>query len=298
MLAPRLTFQGHDTFLCRNSWLKKGYDFVQAKGGFNDADAVVRLGVGKNMVTSIRYWLRAFGLANENDELLPTAHELLADAGGLDPYVESEATVWYLHYLLVRTGRASLYHFVFNELRKEGFSFSRAQLRQFIVRKCAERSYAINDNTLDSDLTVLLRSYAPSGKSERSGRLDIEEECTGLLQDLGLLTISNTDEGGRYHIENLERPELPWPVVLRVILEHPAWGDNISFNDLEVAPDSPGMVFALSSAGLFAKIEEMMARYPAAVIYSSTAGNRVLTLKRELLDVAELMRECYGVAAE
>lgn len=62
MLAPRLLFQGHDTFLCRTSWLKKGYDFVQEAGGFNDADAVVRLGVGKNMVTSIRYWLRAFGL--------------------------------------------------------------------------------------------------------------------------------------------------------------------------------------------------------------------------------------------
>lgn len=297
MLASRLLFQGHDTFLCRNSWLKKGYDFVQAHGGFNEADAVVRLGVGKNMVTSIRYWLRAFGLANEQDELLPVAHELLADAGGLDPYIESEATVWYLHYLLVRTGRASLYHFAFNELRKEGFSFSRAQLRQFVVRRCAERNYPINENTLESDLTVLLRSYAPSGRNERSGRLDIEEECTGLLQDLGLLTISHDDEGvARYHIENRERPELPWPVVLRVILEHPAWGDNISFNDLEVAPDSPGMVFALSAAGLFAKLEEMMARYPTAVIYSSTAGNRVLTLKRELLDVAELMRECYGVA--
>ncbi|AMJ67544.1 DUF4007 family protein [Hymenobacter sp. PAMC 26628] len=293
MLASRLLFQGHDTFLCRNSWLKKGYDFVQEGGGFNDADAVVRLGVGKNMVTAIRYWLRAFGLANENDELLPVAHELLA-ATGLDPYVESEATVWYLHYLLVRTGRASLYHFVFNELRKEGFSFNRAQLRQFIVRKCAERSSSINDNTLDSDLTVCLRSYAPSGKSGRSDKVDIEEESNGLLQDLGLLTISNTDEGVRYHIENLERPELPWPVVLRVILENPAWGDNISFTDLEVAPDSPGLVFALNSAGLFTKIEEMIARFPTAIIYSSTAGNRVLTLKRELLDVAAIMQEHYG----
>lgn len=294
MLAPRLLFQGHDTFLCRNSWLKKGYDFVQEEGGFNDADAVVRLGVGKNMVTAIRYWLRAFGLANENDELLPVAHELLAATNGFDPYIESEATVWYLHYLLVRTGRASLYHFVFNELRKEGFSFNRAQLRQFVVRKCAERNYPINENTLDSDLTVLLRSYAPSGKSGRSDRLDIEEESTGLLKDLGLLTISHGDEGVRYHIENLERPELPWPVVLRVMLEHPAWGDNISFSDLEVAPDSPGLVFALSSTGLFTKIEEMMARYPAAIIYSSTAGNRVLTLKRELLDVAAIMQEYYG----
>lgn len=199
MLAPRLLFQGHDTFLCRNSWLKKGHDFVQAGGSFTDADAVARLGVGKNMVTAIRYWLRAFGLANEQDELL-------ADAGGLDPYVESEATVWYLHYLLVRTGQVSLYHLVFNELRKEGFSFSRAQIKQFVMRKCAERGYPINKNTLDSDLTVCLRSYAPSGKGGRNDKPDIEEESLGLLQDLGLLAISSGNaqrlpvmlgEGGR-----------------------------------------------------------------------------------------------------
>ncbi|MEJ7662184.1 MAG: DUF4007 family protein [Hymenobacter sp.] len=123
---------------------EKGYDFVQAGGGFNDADAVVRLGVGKNMVTSIRYWLRAFGLANDSDELLPVAHELLA-AHGLDPYIESEATVWYLHYLLVRTGRASLYHFVFNELRKEGFSFNRRSCGSL---SCASAPSAATTSTI------------------------------------------------------------------------------------------------------------------------------------------------------
>ncbi len=293
MLASRLLFQGHDTFLCRTNWLKKGYDFIRDGGGFNDADAVVQLGVGKNMVTAIRYWLRAFGLTDENDLLQPVAHELLGPSG-LDPYLEDEATVWYLHYRLVRTGRASLYHFVFNELRKEGFSFSRGQLRQFVVRKCAERGYSINENTLDSDLTVLLRSYAPSGKAGRADKPDIEEETSGLLQDLGLLTVTTPDEGTRYHIENLERPELPWPVVLRVILENPAWGDAIGFTDLEVAPDSPGLVFALNEKGLFYKIEEMMARYPAAIIYSSTAGNRVLTLKREQLNLADVLLTHYG----
>lgn len=293
MLSSRLLFQGHDTFICRTNWLKKGYDFIQAGGGFNEADAVVQLGVGKNMVTAIRYWLRAFGLTDENDRLQPVAHELLGPAG-LDPYLEDEATIWYLHYRLVRTGRASLYHFVFNELRKEGFSFSRGQLRQFMLRKCAERSYPINENTLDHDLTVLLRSYAPSGKGSRADKPDIEEETSGLLQDLGLLTVTTPDEGTRYHIENLERPELPWPVVLRVILENPAWGETISFTDLEVAPDSPGLVFALNEKGLFQKIEEMMARYPAAIIYSSTAGNRVLTLKREQLNLADVLLTYYG----
>lgn len=290
MLLDRLIFQGHDTFICRNNWLKKGYDFIQAGGSFTDEDAVVKLGVGKNMVTAIRYWLRAFGMTDESDTPKKVAHELLSK-DGFDPYIEDNATLWYLHYLLVRTGRASLYHYVFNELRKEGFSFSRTQLEHFINRKCAERSSPVNENTLDSDITVFVRSYAPSGKE--SGKVDIEEESTGLLQDLGLLVVSKND-GIRYSIENLERPELPWQVVLRVILENEAYGESISFTDLEVAPDSPGLVFALNEKGLFYKIEEMMAYYPNAIIYSSTAGNRVLTVKRDQINLTEVLEEYYG----
>jgi hypothetical protein len=290
MLLDRLVFQGHDTFICRNSWLKKGYDFIKNGGSFTNDDAVVELGVGKNMVTSIRYWLRSFGLMDEADRLQPTAHQLLGDTE-LDPYLEDNASLWYLHYLLVKTGRASIYHFIFNELRKQGFSFSRAQLQQFIIRKCIDRGVAVNENTLDSDITVFTRSYAPSGKD--GGKVDIEEESTGLLQDLGLLKISKTDDV-RYHIENMERPDLPWQVVLRVILENDTYGDAISFTDLEVAPDSPGLVFALNEKGLFDKIEEMMAEFPTAIIYSSTAGNRVLTIKKDQINFNKVLKQYYG----
>jgi hypothetical protein len=129
--------------------------------------------------------------------------------------------------------------------------------------------------------------------SGRDSKIDIEEESTGLLQDLGLLTVSKND-GIRYHIENLERPELPWQVVLRVIMENEAYGETISFTDLEVAPDSPGLVFALNEKGLFYKIEEMIAEFPTAIVYSSTAGNRVLTIKKDQINLTEVLQEYYG----
>jgi hypothetical protein len=56
----KYVFSGHDSFQCRKLWLKKGYDFLQQGKNFNDEDAVVQLGVGKNMVSSIRFWLKAF----------------------------------------------------------------------------------------------------------------------------------------------------------------------------------------------------------------------------------------------
>ena len=58
----RYTFSGHETFQCKTLWLKKGYDFVMTDNNFNSDNAVVHLGVGKNMVSAIRYWLKSFGL--------------------------------------------------------------------------------------------------------------------------------------------------------------------------------------------------------------------------------------------
>ncbi|MCR4736826.1 MAG: DUF4007 family protein [Bacteroidales bacterium] len=56
------TFSGHESFPCKTLWLKKGYDFVNAEKDFNAPEAVVHLGVGKNMVAAVRYWYKAFGL--------------------------------------------------------------------------------------------------------------------------------------------------------------------------------------------------------------------------------------------
>lgn len=63
-LTNKYVFSGHESFPCKSLWLKKGYDFVVAGKDFNNPDAVIDLGVGKNMVASIRYWLRVFGICD------------------------------------------------------------------------------------------------------------------------------------------------------------------------------------------------------------------------------------------
>jgi hypothetical protein len=50
-------FARHETFHPRFGWLKKGFDLAkQDPDIFLREDAPVRLGVGKNMVSAIRYW--------------------------------------------------------------------------------------------------------------------------------------------------------------------------------------------------------------------------------------------------
>lgn len=95
-MAITYKFSGHESFPCKSLWLKKGYDFVANKNDFNSPDAVITLGVGKNMVASIRFWLRAFGIT-DNDALTELGNYLFDESKGKDKYLEDIATLWLLH---------------------------------------------------------------------------------------------------------------------------------------------------------------------------------------------------------
>ena len=57
--SKELTFGRNETFL-RYGWIAKGLSaYQQDPKIFNEVDAPLKLGVGKNMVSSIKYWLKA-----------------------------------------------------------------------------------------------------------------------------------------------------------------------------------------------------------------------------------------------
>jgi len=64
------TFGGHEKFVFRHGWLKKGVDaLVDNPLVFTHEESLTTLGVGKNMVRSIRHWCLATGLVEETGRL-------------------------------------------------------------------------------------------------------------------------------------------------------------------------------------------------------------------------------------
>ena len=84
MSVVKYNFSGHESFPCKSLWLKKGYDFVVAGNQFSSAEAVMELGVGKNMVASIRYWLKAFGVIDSTGQTTTLGKYLLDDESERD----------------------------------------------------------------------------------------------------------------------------------------------------------------------------------------------------------------------
>ena len=93
---------GHETFAFRNGWLKKGVDAANLNGTiFTKDDALVDLGVGKNMVRSIRHWGIVSGLLEECEAkglTKPLKPPWLAQRLFInekwDPYLEKDGSLW------------------------------------------------------------------------------------------------------------------------------------------------------------------------------------------------------------
>jgi hypothetical protein len=274
---PKYTFSGHDSFQCRQFWLKKGFDYVMKGKSFNDEDAVVELGVGKNMVNSIRFWMRAFDLISNGDIVTEFATRLFSD-DGYDPYLEDEASLWLLHYQLIKKGYASTYSFIFNELRKEKIEFTKDNYISFIKRKAeTEKLIPVNEKTLQEDFAVMAKMYLRSNPQIK----DKEDSFSGLLTELDLIKLYNKGKEDFLFIENTERPEIPYEVILFSILDSCNFDTSISLNTIEYELNSVGSIFAINKPGIINKIEAIASKY-SSVIFNDQAGIKELQFKKKL----------------
>jgi len=284
-IRTKYTFSGHESFQCRQQWLKKGFDYVSSGRSFRSEDSVVTLGVGKNMVSSIRYWMKSFNLINSDDQLTSFATSIFDDNIGYDPYLEDEATLWLLHYQLVANKYANTYSLIFNELRREKVEFLGQHFVAFIKRKSeSESGISFNINTINADFEVFKKMYYAD-----STRRQTEDSYSGLLSELNLLKAQygekpedNSKNGRResFYIENTERGNLPVEIFIFSVLNNPNFGLSISLNSIEHDYDSPGSIFAINRFGILNKIQEAIEVFDF-ITFNDHAGIKELQFKHK-----------------
>ena len=293
----KYTFSGHESFQCRHLWLKKGYDFIKNGRKFTDNDAVVELGVGKNMVSAINFWMKAFGIMDINGNLTEFADYILDAEKGKDPYFEDEATLWLLHYQLVTQNMATTYNLLFNEYRREKIEFTKENFISFVVRKGTESNInTINKNTVASDFDVLTKMYIRTDAQSK----DKEDTFSGLLTELNLIQ----EEKGRvnekselfFSVVADDKIEIPEEVLLYGILDKGNFDLSIGLYAIEHDNDAVGSVFAIGRTGLVNKIESITAnpKYKKyGIVYNENAGIKELQFKVKP-DKFEVLNTYYG----
>jgi len=146
-------YSGHETFVCRYAWLPKAIREVgKTPNLFKEPDrAMVSLGVGKNMVHSIRFWAEMTQVIEplESGEHGITAFgQQLIGHDGHDPYLESTRTLWLLHWKIATNPKSPLFfwHQLLNHWHRA--EFRESEIIPFLERNMPAASGLRSKSTL------------------------------------------------------------------------------------------------------------------------------------------------------
>ncbi len=259
-------FSGHETFAFRHAWLPKAYRLLQQdQSAFSDEDtAMIELGIGKNMVRALRFWVEATDVARPGGgrglELTDFAHEVFGPEG-FDPYLEDTRTLWLLHWNLSARSEGALFawryllnHWPFPEL-------TRSEALAAFARESARLGHSHSAITLSQHLDAFLHTYL----SGRSGKAGIEDSLDGPLVDLSLLQPvgERQADGGRretiYAFRRESKPDIT-PALFDYCLAD-FWTrfregeETLTLREVTLESCSPGQVFKLPEDDVRSRLE-------------------------------------------
>lgn len=256
MLKLDYSFAKHETFHIRTGWLRKGLDAIKKDNHIflERMDAMDELGIGSNMIKSLRYWLQAVGLTYEDYnssrqrvQFKSTLAEKILD---YDEFFEDPATFWLLHFNIGRDKElATTWYWFFNhfnylEFDKELFV---DMLIKYIERN-GEKPPA--ESSLKSDFDVLTRMYSYDPKENNSP----EDSLESPFKELKLITkIDNRT----YKLNRPTLDNLPVEVFLYCLLDSLEDIRSVNVEELLNKENSIGRVFKLNMNLLYDYIEKL-----------------------------------------
>lgn len=302
-------FSGHESFACRYAWLPKALQAIQSNPDvFADEEkAMVRLGVGKNMVRSIRFWVEATGMATpvtRGSSLEPTAlGRWIFGPRGFDPYLEDIQTLWLIHWNLSTHVNDPLFawDFLVNRWQEPEFTES-AVLKAFVREASAQdRKKTLSPVTLQQHFQVFLHTYVPT----RGRKAEIAEDnldCPLTELDLLVKVGEREVDAGRYTREDVyvyrreEKPGISAALFSYCLYDY--WQKvspnekTLSVRSVATGAGGPGQVFKIPEEDIYRRLSDLREVTSGALRYQeSTALQQVH--RHEEVDKKRLLAQAY-----
>lgn len=307
-------FTGHDTFSLRYGWLYKAVNHLNLGGKLQTSnnektrEAIVDLGVGKNMVNAIRYWAEATSLVDVTrkqsniDYSTSIVGEYIFNANtGKDPYLEQVGSIWLIHFWLnFNSEYLTAYRYFFNYSQVQHFEKSK------LINDCYSEARKIvindvgNESTLKKDIDCFLNTYTKKIKNSATNKKQSidEDHFNSPLTELNLIQ----DLGAGYYVSDLkERPDLPIEIFIFALIEFITKEtkesniNTIDFDSLLLKQCSPGRIFRLSENGLGQKLDEAQEYSHNNISWIDSLGLRQVQISQDYLDSPmSVLNEFYG----
>lgn len=294
------SFAGHQTFALRHSWLKKAIDqLITDPHVFQCEDAIVRLGIGENMVRSIRHWCLATRVAEEEPGtrgrcMRPTdfGSRLLSD-DGWDPFLEDDASLWLIHWNLASTGtRAATWYWAFNRFHE--YAFTRAAMVKALTRALQILGWSdISDSTLRRDVDCFVHTYLARREGKSSGNDSIECPLTSLS------ILFEEPDSERLWFRVGTKASLPAEVFAYALAEF--WNQRsrksktLELREIMRSEGSPALVFRLDEESVLCYMDNLRKVSAGRIIFEDTAlVRRVIKLDESPMNSMAYLEAYYG----
>lgn len=300
-------FSGHETFPCRYTWLPKAFAALQRNSRiFSDEErAIVELGVGKNMVRAIRFWVQVTGVAE------PSAHggyeitpfgKILLGTKGLDRFLEDRRTLWLLHWKLLSHVQEPLFAWDYLINRWTQPEISREEVVKTFELEAKRIDRKLSHVTLEQHFDVFLHTYTPT----RSRKGEIQEDNLDCpLVELELIKqIGERNLGGSerrepvYAFRREPKPDITPELFIYCLYDY--WQKRrsneatLTFRDVSVLHGSIGQVFKLPEMDVRERLERLEADSNGLFIYQESAAlQRVTCSDRQGISERESLRAVY-----
>ena len=302
---------GHESFACRYAWLPKvvyglKYDErLLAK----EEEAMVQLGVGKNMVRSIRFWAHSADIVTNPARdgrlrLTSFATTLLGD-GGLDPFLEDVRTLWLLHWKLATRMDAPLLAWDFLLNRWQDPEIVPSIAISALQKEATRHNDKVSPATLVQHFDTFLHTYVPT--RGRKGKIH-EDNLDCPLVELGLILSVGEREVDRsvgkretiYAFRREEKPEITAEVFVYCLnsfwqQRHPNEA-TLSLREVAHGHGGPGQIFKLPEEDVLTRIEGLD-RQTAGFLRYGESSNLQQILRHDFLDEVELLKRIYRAEA-
>lgn len=279
-----MKFKGHETFFIRKGWLYKGMsNIVREPGVFQGVagNPMDVLGIGANMVKSLRYWLTTTQLTSEPKT--GKKNQFLTELGKIiyenDAYMEEIGSIWLVHYMLATNmDDATSWYIFFNEFNKTEFTVEDFHSAVVKYVRMQEDVSVPSDRAIDDDFTCLMNTYVPRIKLNPA-KVHPESNIDCPLGELGLVDVINKREGVyKKSVPKLDM--LPQMILLSAIINGADGNKEIRISSLQNDKFQIGKIFNLDSITLINALYRLETTGLIKVI--RTAGLDIIRIETDM----------------
>lgn len=299
---PQPRFSGHETFVCRYAWLPKVVKAVSSPGGSellrDETEAMVRLGIGKNMVRSAKFWAESAQIIEETADgtsITPFGQQILGH-DGYDEFLERPETLWLIHWKIATNPKRPLFHWeqMLNHWHRP--EFCESEVLPFLRRGMPPEQAKRSKRTLSDGFRVFVNSYCPS-KGKKGEIAEDNLDCP--LVELGLLRVAGerlSREGNRETIYSFDvepKPSVSAELLAYCINDfwnnsHHNTSQSLGFGLVSSEAGSPGQIFKLPEAEIRSRLDFLSEATDGALAFEESHSMQQVWRRRSVSSAALL----------